>query len=356
MLAYLVDIYPIALVVLFLYKIRPIKCKTEMNLDYLSREATCVYKGLLAVVIVLHHLSQKTLSGVWFREFSKIGYLAAALYFFFSGYGLQKSYLQKGNEYSHRFLLKRIPAVLFPYIIVSVLYWLMYVVSGNVFSVKDLLTDILNGNPMVLYSWYIIVILIFYIVFWVLMLICGEKRLLMILGACIWYVIHVMICRRLGFGSWWYNTSHVILLGMIWGCYEEGIFKVIKKHYWKLLTLSWVVFVTIFWKAGLWIRLLNFRDAELIVAMITATIFVFAALLLVLKLRIGNKISKLLGKISLEIYLTQGLFIICLRNSFIYIQNEFWWIFFVLMGTFVFSCLLNHFLRWILLRYMKLVK
>lgn len=50
-----------------------------------------------------------------------MGILFTSIFFFFSGYGLITSYLNKEN-YLDSFLIRRIPAVLFPFLITNIIY------------------------------------------------------------------------------------------------------------------------------------------------------------------------------------------------------------------------------------------
>ena len=61
---------------------------------------------------------------------------------------------------------------------------------------------------------------------------------------------------------------------------------------------------------------------ELWLPAINAVVFVICALLLLLKLRVGNRIMAFLGEISFEIYMTQGLFLLLFRSDLIFIENN----------------------------------
>lgn len=71
-------------------------------------------KGLLAVLIVLHHLSINTPGTLLFQAFTSIGTMVVAVFFFYSGFGLMESYLKKPN-YLRGFFSKRIVKLLIPH-------------------------------------------------------------------------------------------------------------------------------------------------------------------------------------------------------------------------------------------------
>ena len=97
---YLMDVLPIFLVLIMLYKIKFIKPFSIVNENYLSISTCRAYKGIFAIVIIFHHLAQKTENGLLFQLFSGIGYLGVSVFFFFSGYGLLRSYIN-----SHHFTI-----------------------------------------------------------------------------------------------------------------------------------------------------------------------------------------------------------------------------------------------------------
>ncbi len=96
------------------------------------------------------------------------------------------------------FLLKRIPTVLIPYIVITFFYWLMYKLNSRVYSFKDIVFSIVDGHPIAANSWYIINIIVFYVVFWLLMFVCKKHSFLMILGSTVWYFLYAFFCYKRG--------------------------------------------------------------------------------------------------------------------------------------------------------------
>ena len=316
----LLDIFPIALLILCILNVHLLKPANEINDEYLSHGTTKYYRGLFALVVVFHHLSQNTASGFIFRFFSSAGYLAVAVFFFFSGYGLQKSYMTKKDSYKKGFLLKRIPRVAFPYIICIIIYWIVASLSGTVYSLADVFGSLINGYPIVTYSWYIISIVVFYLFYWLFMLVCNKFYNRIILYGCIWYVLWSLLCIKMNYGTWWFNASHLLIVGIVWATYEERITKFIGQYYSIIAPIMLISFVVLFLWHNKIISLLPFRYSSLLLTLLTAVIFVLCVILLSMKVKIGNHILGFLGEISLEIYLVQGLFI-----KHIPIWNEFVW-------------------------------
>ena len=350
----LMDILPLSLIGLILFRIKLVKPLNSVNCDYLSIETSKCYRGIFAIVVLFYHLTQMTDAGFLFRLFEKSGYLAVSVFFFLSGFGLQKSYILKGEDYKNGFLLKRIPSILIPYIITIIIYWLSYSITGHAYSIKEVFISLINGNPIVTYSWYIINILLFYVVYWILMLVCKKHYLLMIIGGLIWTIVYIFICKKMGYDEFWFNASHLLVFGMFWATYEKKILAFIKKTYYIFTPVIWGSFILFFIKktdfaTSLSIPLLPFT-------MLTALLFVLSVVMLVLKVQIGNKPLNHLGNISLEIYLMQGLFITVLpiyaiRNKFSFSGIDFLWCLVVIICTIIFSFLLHLVFKKILKKY-----
>ncbi len=339
----IIDILPLFLLIILLISIKLPKPISSINENYLSIDTLKYYKGFFAIVIIFHHLSQRTLGGIVFREFSYVGYLAVAAFFFYSGYGLQKSYMTKGDKYKKDFLKKRIPMVLIPYIIVTFIFWVMYYMLGNCYSLKDIKAFNIKGVTLVPFSWYIITILIFYFVYWILMKVCKKNYYAMIVGGVIWNVLYIICCMKLKFGLWWYNTSHMLIVGMLWAVWEKKLIKIIKR-YQIIIPIIWIVFA-----------LMPIKGNDLYVGIIVTFLFVISIVLFSMKVRIGNKILGFLGEISFELYMIQGLFITILRSNKFYIVNEFAWSCLVLALTIISGFVLHILFDKLLTKYKKIV-
>lgn len=347
----IIDIFPVVLLLILLIGMKPMKPLSAINECYLSMNTTKCYKGLLAIIIVFHHLSIRTHSGIAFRLFTFVGCPAVAVFFFFSGYGLQKSYITKAEQYCNGFLKKRLSAILLPYVVITFLYWIMYYLTGKFYTFRNIIDRLLSGKPIVSFSWYVITILLFYIFFWILMKLCNTNYFAMIIGGSVWYMLYAISCIIMGYDSLWYNTAHLLILGMIWAIKEKEILSAINK-YQVFIPLCWLTFVLLF---IIKIFLERYTSVNGIVSLLTVldllnyAVFAVCILGFSMKVRINNKILLFLGEISFEIYLIHGLFIALLRNDSFYIKNEFLWVLGVLLfsisGSFVLHFLFTKLLK-----------
>lgn len=266
--------------------------------DYLSLNTTNCVKGLLAVCILLHHIARALPDNSLLSIFQHIGGIVVSLFFFYSGYGLMIQ-CQTKTDYEKTFLVKRIPTLLIPYIIVTPLYmWICGV------DFKEMLINLVYGLPVVNNSWFVIHILLFYIVFWGLMILCKKDVHLMFITASAAIALWVYFTFTNGASLYWYNCSHILILGMIWSIYGEQFVKCVKQNYIFAL-MSFILFFISFYYLS--------RIAEGITLYwlrnIMYIMFVLTCLTLLLKIPVQHYILDYLGSISFEIYLIHGFWI-----------------------------------------------
>lgn len=340
------DLLVLGLAIIILYGIQIIKPFSTLNKDYLSLESCNSFRGIFALVVVFHHLAQRTSGGLLFQLFRLVGYLAVAVFFFCSGYGLMKKHMSS-PQYYKKFLLNRIPSILFPYLVITVIYWLLYAGAGNVYSAKQIMiSTFLKGSPIVSFSWYIIAILLFYIAFWLLMVLFKKHYGLMVVSACFLNLLYILFCCRLGYGSYWYNAAFAFCVGMFWAHKESDILKLLEKHF-PIFAISVILFwiVCFFGKFVVEISAIHFAFQ-----IASACLFSIIIVLFSMKFRVRSKIAHFLGTISLELYLVQGLPIMMFRNKVVYIQNELLWCSIVLLSSIalamVFHALFNKMLTY----------
>lgn len=352
----ILDLLVVLLLAVTLWKIKPVKPINEFNGSYLSVTTSNAYRGIFALVVILHHLAQRTTGGYLMPDFTRIGYLAVAVFFFLSGYGLQKKNISD-ESYSRGFLIKRIPTILIPYVIMCILYWVTYALLGDVRTLSSTWNSFIKyGDPIVWFSWYVVSIIVFYLAFYLLMKIFRRHHLGTILGGIAYFFVYVFVCRKLSFGFWWYSTALLPVLGIAWATYERQILKFIRKSYFVLLPLLLLAFVALsLYKWPLY-WLIPSVWTELTLTIILSLLFVVTALLLSLKLKVGNKILDFLGSISFEIYMTQGLSMLLLRNDYLKITNDSVWSVSVILLTIVLSFFLHKLFAFLLKKYILLTK
>ena len=183
--------------------------------DYLSIDKCNVLRVILAIFIVLHHLSKKYTIGYIFPKLQHLGYLIVAAFFFLSGYGLMRSYQKKGVKYFDGYWKTRIGYLFLVYFITTFAYFVCYNLMGKYITFAELLKSFVNGQPIISNSWYISVQLLFYILFWFvfkLMNRVSDNSKIMI--ALILTVGIVALFYISGLNSFWYLSDLAFIVGL----------------------------------------------------------------------------------------------------------------------------------------------
>lgn len=293
-----------------------LKWTKGMNDEYLSRDGTDALRGLLALGIVLVHVAQYCAGGPVFSLVKKVGYLAVAGFFFLSGYSLQKQHMTRKN-YHKGFLRKRFLMVLLPYLAVTALYWSYYNLLGRNYSLWDVLRMFAEGKTLVSFAWYIPAVLTFYLAFWALMKMCKQSYPTMILGSAVWFALYTAVCLLLKFGQWWYISAFSAVVGVAWAVHQKAIEKCLEKRYFAVLLPVLTAF------AGVLVLESMFQGGalDILLKALAATLFAVGLVVLLYRVRLGNPALRLLGQMSMEIYLMQGLAIMLLRGRWMYVDN-----------------------------------
>ena len=99
----------------------------------------------------------------------------SAIFFFFSGYGLLTSYLQK-EDYLNKFLQKRLPKVLIPFWIVNLILVAISIFGyGDRKSTGIVLREIFGLRLINSNGWFIVEIILFYLAFFILFSLIKKK-------------------------------------------------------------------------------------------------------------------------------------------------------------------------------------
>ncbi len=326
----------------------------EWNEDYTSLKQTKILLGVMALGVGLHHMAQKTCAP-WHQRalivhgldvFVPVGYLFVAVFLFCSGLGLYKSWKTK-PDYLRGFPRKRILPIVVAFYLSEIIYTAVRFAVGEKMNTAQILWY-LSGLRMANYnSWYVIVIPFFYLAFYFAFKYCKREG-----AAILWVFLFTLAYTALGAcvdhqnvwwmrGEWWYNSIILFPLGLLFGRHEARITAFLKKGYWFWLILS---FAAIFGLTALYDRAdqmwgyyrdgwnsplkVLFRRGTAASQWLVCLAFVAFCLLLLMKVRLGNKALSLLGGVTLEFYLIHGIFVDLFGYNFadvaksaVYIKN-----------------------------------
>ncbi len=302
---------------------------------YLSAQNTKSLKGIFAVTVLLHHLYQYSgtdIGAVFGLVFQWMGYLSVGMFFFYTGYGLMLSSQKDG--YLKTFLLKHVAPLYGFYVCLIFIYTIYKALLGIDIVPKKLVQSFLFGGTVVSLAWYLQVTFVMYLIYWLVFSnIKRDSMRLGVMSAAL--VVFCVSCYICGLSSTWYESVFCILLGMVWFYRKEKIDRVLKSKG-----------VLIFFSAALLCAIFTLMQPRfgiipkmLSAVTFSATVTIFTYLVADTRI-VDNKITQFLGKYSLEIYVSQGFFLLLRRHTNI-LDNIYAFIVVTMMGTIIVSIVMK---------------
>lgn len=335
-----------ALAVILLIGVRP-AAKGKWWDESLSLTSSKGILGFCAIGIMLHHMSQT----IYFANedpgilifMVDIGVGFVGMFFFFSGYGLYSS-LRDKPDYLKGFLRGRIPTILVPFYICNFAFILGSYLWGYEFQEGELLRYLTGVVLMNSQMWYIVEILVLYLLFYVVFrFVKNRNAACFVYGICLLLLITFSLylghdtttpTQGLWFhGEWWYNTTILMLMGILFAKWQQQILGFVRKFYGIVLIVS-VLLVAFFYNrtmymiqnVGYWYEWEGYPGYKekwqtLAFQAPFVILVVFTVIVILQKIKIGNKILDFLGAIALELYLIHNLFLLYMpiRNRVGYI-------------------------------------
>lgn len=313
--------------------------KGEWHDDFLSLETSKSLLGIVAVLIVLHHLAQ-LLGNMGMNQgplvcLESVGVCFVGLFFFFSGYGLIYSKNRK-TDYLKGFLGKRLPGILIPFYFCIIIFVVFSLLMHMPMSAMELVAYLSGWWLLNTQMWYIVEIAFFYLAFYfVFKHVKKEKTGIAIMGVLIGIMVVASILIGHGSecesdkwlqGEWWFNTSFMFLFGMIMAHSEEKIIAFVKKRYPIVLLLCLVAAIGLSFPVNAMVEMGtyyceyegNFTILQIFMIKFVTLLCQFAmvffadavVLMAMMKIKCGNRITRSLGSVSLELYLIHNLYLI----------------------------------------------
>ena len=304
------DIFILLLISLFVYLI------PRTDVDYLSNKSTKSLKGLLALLIIFHHISQKITTDENFSNFEYMGRYIVALFFFLSGYGL---YFQYSNNatYMENFLKKRLVRIFIPFFVFIVIYVIYRATLGEVVNVDFFLSFWKEHSNIIYNGWFINSIIVLYVIFYVSFVRKDSK--IAVYKLVFLTLVYIFWKAYQNHGDWEYVSIMAFLLGVFWMKNRVSIDKLLEKNYFIFL-VSFSILMYAFHHYEDIMKNIGITNKYVyygIVGNLCTMIFVVYFLLLTNKLNFSNKYLDFLGDISFEIYMIHGLVMHYLGKFFV---------------------------------------
>ena len=296
--------------------------------DYLALETTTSLRGIAAIGIILHHLSERTHNGILFcRLMPMSGYILVTFFFFLSGYGLVTQYMVKKENYLNGFIQKRVSYLLIIYCLDIIIYTIIGNIMGKGYSLWDMAQSLFNAK-IPLNAWYMVVQILFYVFFYISFVnnkISLEQKIIVVFVLQTCFLVY---CLVRGISNTWYLSNYGFSLGMIWARNEKIIREKLQMRYLKVFAMSLVAFLFFYLLPVFTDHICQESIASpirIVCRLISSPLSGVVVMVIVYKCCPITRIWKHLGTMSLEIYLIHGLVYTYLRGPWLFIENEFLW-------------------------------
>ena len=272
--------------------------------DSMSIPQTTAVKGVFVLLVFLRHYKgyvtlERAIDQPFLTADVKMGQLIVALFLFYSGYGVMESFRNKGEAYLRAFPRKRILATLLHFDLAVLLYLLVQALAmGRFYDWKTMLLSLLAWNSVGNSNWFIWVILMLYLVSWAAgRLFSADISRLLAVTAC--SAVYVLLFWRLYPGiEWWYDTVFCYAAGMWYSFLRLRIERFLSGE-----VRFWVSFAGLFCL----FRLFFWYRSNLAVYEMLSVALCLIAVMVSMKVRVGNRLLGWLGNQVFGVYIFQRL-------------------------------------------------
>lgn len=304
--------------------------------DRLSRDNCTCLKGIFAIFVLVHHLYQRSgllhgtlLGGI----LQAMGYLSVAMFFFLSGYGLMTSINRKGIAYVNELPRRKILPFYCIVILLTLLYLVFFLCMGNAVSFNSIVRSVTFGGTIVGNGWYLQMQFVLYIIVFLVFRQCGGTKRAKILIVAALVSLMSTVLHVLDFSTTWYESVGAFVVGMAWSSEKNKIDKFLleRRNWWMACGVTFGLFCAFFLGA----HLFSTEILKLLCKIISALVFVTFVTSVIYVVSVSCAVTRFVGKISLGIYASQGLFLLLFHSSLINIDDPYIYIAVTTACTFV---------------------
>lgn len=205
----------------------------DFKLKPFDKDTNLPLRGLMALLIILSHIGQKTdITIIENFDSNKydIGAQIVSMFFFLSGYGMFLSYVAKRKLYIKGFLKKRLGTILPKFLLLTVGTVLVLHYFVNLDIGEQFANFIHKGITPLPHSWFIFAIIYIYLSFYICSLTNMEPKkvaCMFLLFTCIYIVVMIKI---LHFYHYWWISILSVNLGSFVALYRDDISRLLIRH------------------------------------------------------------------------------------------------------------------------------
>ena len=256
---------------------------------------TLQFRGIAAVVVMIHHYSLKmSPSGKMFYYWF-VGYLAVGVFFCISGYSAYIQMQKKGDKFFDGYFIKRFSRLLIPYFIINTICAIMYRVPLKDYFYGMFTLQIMRG-PASEWEviWFFVAMLYFTIAYYFAFKLIKTKRPILIFGICsaAYFIVNIIIHTN---QRHWYNTAFAYLVGIIFAKYKDKIIDMLHKHSKVYLIVLGIIDVILF--------LVITKVDNIILSMACEMILIVITILISMHIEFKKGLFTIIGNMSWELFL-----------------------------------------------------
>lgn len=271
-------------------------------------------KGIFCILIILGHLAAWTAPEKIFSNSIYFGYYSVGIFLFISGYGLSQ------KDLSFKGLLNKLVHLIIPFVLVNFVYYILFAFIGKPVSINEVLMSLINFHPLAYFSWYVVEIVIFYILYYLTVKIFKKQKTALIMLAAIFF--YNLITYKLGLANSWWLSNYCFVLGIFMSKENNFISGNFLRKY-KLSNAGGIILLLLSLDYVFVMQRSMETYSSIIIVQLSITLFALLIYFFLRKNELKSKVFEFIGDNSYEIYLFQGIPLLLLRSKIIYIQGNF---------------------------------
>ena len=270
--------------------------------NYLYINNCKIVRAIMAIMIMLHHISQYVYCSSLFNfVFEQIGSTATAIFFFYSGYGVMQGLINK-NDYMNDFLKKRLVSVGVPFILANLIYYILLTVNGLFTERLPYLFTMKFEKAIIPNAWFVIMIMLIYIAFYISFRFTQTRKTGIAVCSGIIFLYAIILCT-VNLRQYWFSALFAFVFGLIYAEYRSKFDAILQKH----AILKFIFCCFLFLLLTVLAKVIFSSYIVLVLKNIRAVVTCMLVLWLSMIIGKRNAVLEHFGDISYEIFLYHGI-------------------------------------------------
>lgn len=233
-------IFFVLILLLIMARTIEIAAPGQYNREYMSRDMTAQIKGIFVILVLLGHAvtyiqTKGAVDDLYMQLKRHLHQMVVVMFFFYSGYGMMKSILNKKFDYVRGIPARRFLPVFVNFVIAVLLFVLVNLMLGKIFPLSTIFWSFIGWSSVGNSNWYMFVVFVIYILMFVsfYLLRWFKKPAAVYMCTALFTVLTVIFVFweiRTGLPSWWYDTAFLMPAGCWFALLQKPIETVMMKN------------------------------------------------------------------------------------------------------------------------------